>query len=236
MRQTLSVLLRLVMMSGFFLGLFWLVRAESFWKILAGASLILSSVPLADWFSTRLVGPDSARELSFIDYFKRSAPIVVPILLVLLMLSGLFYFHRSGDARIFFLYLFTVPPLLKVLIEARNGELTWQIDVLADAYLRLTLKILILAIVPALYAILAIGVGVLGSITLIMTVGDFLWHWVFSAEPLKTPVLCQLENIGPDYCASALTAWHGLTLLTAFIALRYGRRISDFIISWIAKL
>ena len=230
MPKWLDISTRLLLMSAFFVGLFWAIRMESVWRVTAGIALMVLSVPLNFWLIDQTRAPKQERQ-SFKQHLSAVLPMTGPIIIMFVVLAVLTYVGKTGDKRALFMILLIMLPLANVLVDVFQGTLPRDPVVIAQAYTRVITRTLsVLLVVLGGLAVLAAAVA--GGITLLMTAGDLLWQWLVADQPSSAPLLCRLQGIDDDACASTLLVWHGATIAISLAGLFYGEKLVD----WIADL
>lgn len=214
---------RLCMMALFFVGLVWVIRIESLWKIMTGLALMLITVPLSYEVGAAIVDRHPISFRSVRRMSKSVIPMVGPIVLLFLFLSTLDYYSQTGDAKIFALVLLLTPPLFRVLLDAISGEIAWEAAALSEAYSHLLLQ-MIIRLVYVMAGLLLLVSAVLAVVTLFISLGDLIRQKLMSSAAFYEPVLCQFSLFNVQHCLEGLYLWHGISIAGLAVAWRYGHR------------
>jgi len=230
MRNILSIIFRLFMVAGFFLGLFLTIRFGSVWKVLAGVSLMIITVPLSYWLGAKISGQGKMTRQFFGETFTISLRFVGPIVLLFLSISLITYVAQSGNKLVLLLFILVVAPFLKVLTEAITGEIEWDFKIITDSFMH-SFVYLTGMIVYMLGGLAGAVIILLGGFSLLLSLGDLAWHALVSSKSLYVPLLCKMPILKGSGCMVKLLVWHGLSLAFIGIVWRYGYKIDDKIIS-----
>jgi hypothetical protein len=233
LKKTLSILARLLLMAGFFLGLFLTVRIDQWWHLLAGPFLMLITVPLNDLATA--YGQDRPPEsVRLVDAMRRSAVFILPIVLFIVSISGVFLAAQYASRDFFLLYLLAGIPMFTTLARAVKGELPWSFVPLATAFSRLVTFQLGYMMLVLGTVFLALVVGIMGTIVLLITLGNLVWQWLADTERTITPFFCTEFGLGDGTeCVLTLAGLHGLQLLTLFVTVKYGDRLFNAAADWV---
>ena len=134
--KVLLIILRLVLLAGFFFGLFLTIRLESFWNLLLGPALMLVTVPL----NNLLIAAGQGKPADFAVFLGEFRPVfalIIPVILLIFAIHGMLLVTRYGAPQYLFLYLFAGIPLFMILARAVRGEIAWHPMTLASAFSRL---------------------------------------------------------------------------------------------------
>lgn len=224
LRSGISILFRLCMMALFFVGLTWVIRAESLWNVFSGVVLMLTTVPLSYAVGAVIAGDHRFSLQTFREMFSSTFPLVGPIVLLFVFLSLLEFYARFDDARAFLLMPFILIPLFVVLVDVMSGSVPCDPVAISRAYTDTLLQMI------ARMAYLATGLlllvfAVFAVVSLFISLGDLLRQGLFSSGAFTTPVLCQFPVFQGEHCSRGLLAWHGVSLVALVIAWRYGHQI-----------
>ena len=108
--KVLLILLRLVLLAGFFFGLFLTIRLESFWNLLLGPALMLVTVPL----NNLLIAAGQGKPADFAVFLGEFRPVfalIIPVILLIFAIHGMLLVTRYGAPQYLFLSLFAGIPL-----------------------------------------------------------------------------------------------------------------------------
>ncbi len=224
MRTVLSILFRLCMTALFFVGLVWVIRIESLWKVMTGLALMLITVPLSYEIGAAIAGHHRISFKSLQSMSKAVFPVVGPVVLLFVFMSTLEYYSRTGDAKMLMLNILLTPPLVRVLIDAMAGEIPWQAGAISDAYSHGLLQMMSRLIYVA-GGLLLLGFLVIAVVSLFVSLGDLIRQGLFSSEPFSTPVLCKFPVFEAEPCLPDLLTWHGISLIALVVVWRYGHQL-----------
>ena len=226
MRRTAGILVGLLLMAGFFAGLVMLVRSGHPLVMLAGIGLMLVTPPLHYWLYPAITRGEPLVAARIPALLRDTTPMVAPIALFIFILSASMtvgaWFGRWG----FLAFLAMMLPAVNVMTDAFHGERDWNIQDLSLAWAKLTAYIFGKFFVIAGTAVLSVGVILFGGATLLVTLGELVWHWVqgqFSYQPF----FCDYYAIEGVNCLASLGAWHLGTLFIFWLMVFYGDAMLD---------
>lgn len=221
-------MIRLLLMAGFFFGLFILVRMREWWHIPVGVLLMVMTVPLNDRIM-EFMYTDRSRHRKLGEHLERSIPFILPIALFTLAFGGIGAAASYQDGRFFYAYLLAGIPLIMIIIKAVHGEIPWEPAAILNAFIRLvTYQIGKIALVlGTVFSVLVLGV--FGTLTLLITLINLAWQLLDASDDKVTPFFCTEYELG-NTCLPVLTGWHFGQLLLVWLMLKYGERVFNWMV------
>lgn len=235
MRRVLLIAFRTVMVAGFVLGLFWLIRFESVWTVLTGLILAIATVPLGYWMGRKIEYPDEESGDSFVAIFKWTSRVIIPLVLFLLFLSTTQYLAGAAGELTFWLFAIVMAPFALTLADLIRGELRWDPVEVAHTYTRALVGLF--GTLALMFGVIAVGaVSIVGVISLLVSLGDLAIYGLNPAHSWTTPVICTLNDFKGPHCGAWLLTWHISSLTVLFVFVNYGdelfNKAADFVNSF----
>lgn len=233
MKNFVLIIVRLLLMAGFFAGLFMAIRMQAWWHFPVGALLMLTTPTLNNLVIA--AGRGEKTGLGRLASESRGmTQVILPIVLFIAIIVGIFQVARLASPQYFFLYLYAGIPLVMVVIRAIYGELPWSAGPLITAFTRLvTFQVSYLALILGT-VFLTLVVGVMGTVMLLITLGNLAWQWFSQPDKPLSPFFCGEFNLGSGLeCGLTLAGLHLLQLLILFVMVKYGDKIFDVAADWV---
>jgi hypothetical protein len=133
--------------------------------------------------------------------------------------------------RIIFMLLPLVP-LVAATFDIAQGTMRPSARNLLVGFLLYTFRLVFLLGVQLAVIPIAFLLGPVWLFAIFFTVADIVVRLPPGAEQLSVPTLCYWAKIGHPYCVPALIVYHLVSVVLAFLALRYGERLLDASAVW----
>jgi len=170
---------------------------------------------------------------------KRSRGVSFPLqmLLGLVVVGGLVYgipwlLERLDRAWWLLPALFLVVPLAAVILDMAQGNLKPTLFNGLFAYLGYAFRTgFLLVIVFGSIAVMILA-GPAWLFAIFFTIIDVVMHLLPDVQAADPPILCGWAGIETSNCVPALTIYHILSAIVAFVAIRYGSLVFDYAVDW----
>ena len=168
---------------------------------------------------------------------KRGISFPLQMLLGLVVVGGLLYgipllLERLDRAWWLLPALFLVVPLAAVILDMAQGNLKPTPFNGLFAYLGYVFRTGFLLVI----VLGSIGVMILAGpawiFAIFFTIVDIVTHLLPNVQPTDPPILCGWAGIDTANCVPALTIYHILSAIIAYLAIRYGNVAFNYAVDW----